>query len=122
MDKEQIRKEWEDGHLIVPAVDIYNLDEQIILKANMPGVQKNKVDVSVADNELMIYGRIEQEPKNGDSYVIREIETGNYYRSFKISEMIDIQKINAKLDDGVLIVTLPKHESAKPHEIPIEVG
>ena len=122
MNKEQIRKEWEDGHLTVPAVDIYNLNDQIILKATMPGVPKDKVEVSVAENELMIYGHVEQEPETYDSYVIREIEMGNYYRSFKVSDMIDVPKIKAKLEDGILVVTLPKHESAKSQEIPIELG
>jgi HSP20 family protein len=119
MDKEQIRKEWEEGLLIAPTVDIYETDDDFILKALMPGVKKDNVDVKYAEGALTVYGRVDIKDPVKESYVLKEIENGNYYRVFKVSDSIDVDKIQAKMFDGILTLTLPKHERVKPKEIPI---
>lgn len=120
MDKDVIRQEWKEGKLVAPLVDIFEADEHILLKANMPGVKKNRVEVKFSDGTLVIYGQVEKK-KSDEIAIIKEIEDGNFYRVFKLSESIDAEKIKAKMEDGILVLTLPKHDRAKPKEIPIEV-
>ncbi|MBN2105563.1 Hsp20/alpha crystallin family protein [bacterium] len=116
-----IEKEWEAGNLVPPAVNIFDTGEEYVLKAHMPGVKKSNLDVKFADGELILYGRVTDESVNPDAFVHREIEPGNYYRVFKMSDDVDATKITAKLEDGVLILKLPRYEQLKPREIPIEV-
>ena len=122
MDKENIREEWKQGRLLPPLVDIYESNDDFILVANMPGVKKDGIEVKLAEGNLTIYGRVEREEVASESFVLREINEGNYYRVFRVSDSIDVNKIKAKIEDGVLTLTLPKHERVKPREIPIEVA
>jgi len=120
MDKEQIRKEWEEGRLIAPQSDIYETQDAYVLQCLMPGVTKDVVQVSLTDGELIIYAETNRTDLNCDCYVLREIEDGNYYRVFKVGDSVDVEKISAKVEHGVLRVQLPKHDRVKPREIPIE--
>ena len=121
MDREEIHNQWERGELIAPRVNIYETDDQYIIRSYMPGVQKDQVDVKFSDGELMIYGRIDRDEKTSESYMIKEIEEGNYFRVFHVTETLDVDHIVAKMIDGVLTIKLPKHERAKPRIIPIEI-
>lgn len=121
LDKEDIRKEWEQGLLIVPSTNIFETDDDFIMKINMPGVEKEGVEIKLADEELMIYGRIIHDFEDPDRFVLKEIEGGNYYRVFRVTDSIDVDTIKAEMADGVLTVRLPKHERIKPREIPIEI-
>lgn len=116
-----IEKEWEAGNLVPPAVNIYDTGEEYVLKAHLPGVKKTDLDVKFAEGELIIYGRMTDESQAPDRFVHREIESGNYYRVFKMSDAVDGSKITAKFENGVLLLTLPRYERLKPREIPIEV-
>jgi len=116
-----IEKEWEAGNLVPPAVNIFDTGEEYVLKAHMPGVKKTDLDVKFADGELIIYGKVADAATDLNTYVHREIESGNYYRVFKMSDAVDAAKITAKFEDGVLILKLPRYEQLKPREIPIEV-
>ncbi len=120
MDQETIRKEWEAGNLVAPLVNIYETEDNFVARINMPGVKKGGAEVKMAGGELLVYGRVTREEIPSDSYVLKEIEDGNYYRVFRVNDAIDVAKIKAKLEDGVLTITLPKHERIKPREIPIE--
>jgi HSP20 family protein len=115
------QNEWLSGNLIPPPVDIYDTGEEYVLKAHMPGVLKSDLDVKFSDGELIIYGRITGELSDQHLYVHREIEPGNYYRAFKITDTVDIEKISAKLENGILTLKLPRYERMKPKEIPIEI-
>ena len=87
------------------------------------GKLKEGLEVTISEGELSIYGRVAREAfEKEDAYILNEICSGDYYRVFKINETIDVDKIKATLDQGMLRVTLPKHERAKPREIPIELG
>jgi HSP20 family protein len=121
LDKEDIRKEWEAGYLIAPSADIYETEDDFLMKLQMPGVNKDGVELKLADDQLQVYGRVRHEVDEPDKYVLREIEEGNYYRVFKVTDAIEVDKIKAKMEDGILTLTLPKHERVKPKEIPIEV-
>lgn len=120
--KEDIQKEWQDGLLLAPAVDIYETKDDFVMKLLMPGVKKDTVEVKMDNDELMIYGRVPEELHVRERVILNEIDTGNYYRVFKVSDSVDVEQIKAKMDDGILIVTLPKHERTKPREIPIEIA
>ena len=120
MDKEQIRKEWEEGRLIAPQSDIYETQDEYVLQCLMPGVSKETVQVSLTRGELSIYAETRRSSVDCDCYVQREIEDGNYYRVFKVGDAVNVEKISAKVEHGVLVVKLPKHDRVKPREIPIE--
>ena len=121
LTKEDIRKEWEAGYLIAPSVDIYETDDDFVMKLLMPGVNKDGVELKLADEELQIYGRVRHDVEAPEKFILREIDEGNYYRVFKVTDAVEVEKIKAKMEDGVLTVTLPKHERVKPKEIPIEI-
>jgi len=120
MDKDMIRQEWKEGKLLAPTVDIIETSENILLQANMPGVNKDSVEVKFSNGSLTIYGQVMQKISDQVA-ILKEIEDGNFYRVFKVSDSIETDKIKAKMEDGVLLLTLPKHERAKPREISIEV-
>jgi HSP20 family protein len=106
----------------VPACDIYETDKEIIVKAELPGLKKEDVFVSIENNVLMLRG----ERKFGDE-VKREnfhrVERtyGEFVRTFTLPTFIDTTKILAEFKDGLLMVTLPKREEAKPKQIEVKV-
>ncbi|MBL1124276.1 MAG: Hsp20/alpha crystallin family protein [Ignavibacteriae bacterium] len=104
---------------ISPSSDIYEISDEYILVANMPGVSRSEVQVKVIEGSLMIFGKINYDEVSNREYILNENEVGNYFRKFKISDSIDKNKINAKYDNGQLIVHLPKNEKAKPRSIDI---
>ncbi|SHJ16861.1 Molecular chaperone IbpA, HSP20 family [Malonomonas rubra DSM 5091] len=105
------------GRVWTPAVDIFESDDKIILVADMPGVDKNGLDINLEKGVLTINGEVSIE-KRGKP-VLREFSAANYYRQFKISEQIDAEKTTADLNNGVLTLDIPKAESAKPKKIEI---
>ena len=112
---EILRKE----HNVMPSTDIYENTNEFILVTNMPGVSRGDIQVKVIDESLIVFGRINYNEVVNKNYLLNENEIGNYFRKFNISDSIDKEKINAKYDDGQLIVTLPKSEKVKPRTIDI---
>jgi len=104
---------------VSPASDIYENPDEYILIASMPGVSRNEIQVKVINDSLIIFGRINYDEVISRNYILNENETGNFFRKFKIADSIDKTKINAKYDNGQLIVILPKTENAKPISIEI---
>jgi len=104
---------------ISPVVDIFETENDFILIANLPGVERSNIQVKLDDKSLIIFGKINFEEEVNRKYILNEKEIGNYFRSFKISDSIDKEKINARYDNGQLIVTLPKHDKVKPRKIDI---
>jgi HSP20 family molecular chaperone IbpA len=104
---------------ISPVVDIYETENDFVLVANLPGVERTDIQVKLDNNSLVIFGKINFKDAVNRNYILNENEIGNYFRSFKISDSIDKEKIKARYDNGQLIVTLPKHEKAKPRKIDI---
>lgn len=98
--------------------DIYETEEALFLRMDMPGVEKGKVRIEVdEDNVLQVRAKNSfEEPKGA---VMKEFQVGDYYRSFRIGDMFDKEKIAAKLDQGILEITVPKREAAKPRRIEI---
>jgi len=105
---------------VAPLIDIYETADDYFLTAQMPGVSKENVRIKLEEGHLVIMGRITFSETLNRKYVLQETEIGNFYRRFKISESIDEQKIDAKLENGILNVKLPKHERVKPKTIDIK--
>lgn len=105
-----------------PAVDIYETDENIVVKAELPGVDKKEVSVEVKDNTLILKGerRREKEVKE-ENYHRVERSFGTFMRSFSIPVTVRQDQVKARFKDGVLEVTLPKAEEAKPKQVKVEV-
>jgi HSP20 family protein len=115
--------DWALGGSWAPAVDIYEEEGSIVLKAELPGVDPKDVDVRVENNVLTLRG----ERKFGsevqrDSYHRVERAYGTFSRSFTLPTVVDTERIKAEVKDGVLRVNLPKKEEAKPRQISISVA
>ena len=106
----------------VPRVDIYETKEAIFLIADMPGVDEKTVDIELEKNILTIAGRAEDGIAKDCNLIFSEYETGDYERSFTLSDEIDRDKINATVKQGVLRLELPKAEKVKPKKIAIKAA
>ena len=110
------------GLVFTPGVDIFENDRNIILLADMPGVAADDVKIDLRDGVLTLTGDIKPWEGPEESDVLVEFEIGKYYRQFNLSEVIEQDKIEAKLEDGVLRLTLPKAEKALPRKIAVSAG
>ncbi len=115
--------DWALGGAWAPAVDIYEKDGAIVLKAEIPGVDPKDVDVRVENNTLTLRGerKFDEEVKR-DNYHRVERAYGGFSRSFTLPNVVDTEKIKAEFKDGVLRLVLPKREEAKPKQIEIHVA
>ena len=105
-----------------PAVDIYETPDSIVLQAELPGLSKDDIDIQVRDNVLTLKGerRSEKEVKEGN-YLRVERAYGGFQRAFTLPAAVQADRIRAVFKDGVLDVSIPKAEEAKPKQIKIEV-
>ncbi len=97
-----------DRLAFVPRVDIYETEENIVVVADMPGVDEKSVDITLEKNVLTINGYVELVQPENYSLAYAEYRVGDYERSFTLSNEIDQDNIEATLKDGVLTLTLPK--------------
>ncbi|MFN3627548.1 MAG: Hsp20/alpha crystallin family protein [Parvibaculum sp.] len=103
----------------VPLTDIFEDDHALTIVMEMPGIQRDNIDVRVENNILTLEARLDYSKYQGLKPVYTEYNVGNYTRSFELSGKINQDAIRAELTDGVMTLTLPKAESAKPRRIPI---
>jgi HSP20 family molecular chaperone IbpA len=103
-----------------PAVDIYENDDEILLHADMPGVNKDNITVNVDNGKLSITGIRHLETSGMANW--EEFGDVEYRRNFSVPQSIDVEKVNAELKDGVLRLHLPKSEAAKPRQIEIKAA
>ena len=104
-----------------PPVDIYETDNDIVLKAELPGVDSKDVEVRVEDNTLYLKGerKFEKEVKDQNYHRI-ERSYGSFARSFSLPSSISTDKVKAEFKDGLLTISMPKREEAKPKTVKIE--
>jgi len=107
------------GPLYTPAVDIFENDDRISVLADMPGVLAKDLKIDLRDSVLTLSAHVPSSESPGENTILREFETGTFFRQFTLSEVIDQAKIEAKLTDGVLKLELPKLERAKPRQITV---
>ena len=104
---------------IAPMINIYETEDAFDLTAFMPDVNRDKIKIKLEEGNLVLMGRINYSEAMNRKYILNEYTVGNYYRKFKISDSIDNSKIEAKFENGVLSVKLPKHDRVKPRSIEI---
>ena len=121
-EKRELEKKQEStvpARMFVPTADIFEAEQALTVVLEMPGVDKGNVDVSVEAGVLTIEGRLDFSKYEGMQPVYTEYNIGHYRRSFSLSSKIDQSKIAAEMKDGVLTLTLPKLEEAKPRRISV---
>jgi HSP20 family protein len=105
----------------VPAFEVKETNEAFVLKADIPGVAENNLDIAVHNNVLTISGhRQAEERKEGESYALFERQFGSFSRSFSLPETADGERVEAKLESGVLTLTITKRAEAKPRKIALQ--
>jgi HSP20 family protein len=108
-------------HSWAPAVDFYEDGEQLVLKAELPGVKKEDLDLSLEDGVLTLAGERREEKSFEKAEVHRsERFLGKFQRSFTLPTAVEASKVQASFKDGILTVTLPKAEEAKPKQIEVK--
>jgi HSP20 family protein len=115
--KEETRSQ---ERFVTPAVDIYETPEGLVVKADLPGVAKDGLDLRVENSLLTIRGRAVHVTPGDPLY--REYELAHFFRQFELSDRVDQRKISAELKNGVLTLNLPKAEEAKPRRIDVHVS
>lgn len=108
------------GPVYTPAVDIFENESSITVLADMPGVKPKDLKIDLRESVLTLSGHVTPPEMPERRNVLREYETGTFFRQFTLSEMIDQARIDAKLKDGVLRLELPKLERAKPRQITVK--
>lgn len=104
---------------MTPDVNIFETAEGYVLEAEMPGVNKNGLEVTLEGDTLTIEGRRQEESVNG-SLIYRESRPAHFRRVFELDPAIDVGKIKAEMEAGLLTLTLPKTEKVKPRKIRID--
>jgi len=106
----------------VPAVDIYETNEAIVLKVELPGISLQDISVEVKDNTLTLKGekKFEKEVKE-ENYHRVERSYGSFQRAFTLPGTVQQEKVKAKFRDGILEIVLPKVEEAKPKQIKVDI-
>jgi len=119
-DNEQARRESQgaERRYLAPDVNIFETKDEYILEAEMPGVPKDGVEITLEGNVLTLVGHRSDQTPGGEA-VYRESRPLDCRRVFELDPAIDAQKINARVDQGVLTLTLPKAERVKPRKIAV---
>ena len=105
---------------VAPMVDILENDNEILLFADMPGVDKKDISINIDNGRLALSGIREVKPVGAVTW--EEFGDVEYRRTFSVPQTIDVSGVNAELKEGVLLLHLPKSESAKPRQIEIKAG
>ncbi|HXH50472.1 MAG TPA: Hsp20/alpha crystallin family protein [Terriglobia bacterium] len=107
----------------IPPVDIYETGDSLVLKAELPGINTDDVEIRVEDSTLYLKGerKFEKEAKEENLHRV-ERSYGTFTRSFALPNTIDADKVKAEYENGILTLTLPKREEAKPRTIKIDVS
>ena len=106
-----------------PAVDVYEDKERLVIKAELPGLKQNEIDVSVEADVLTIKGEKKKETEVKEkNYYHLERAYGSFERRFNLPVNVDASKIKATYKDGILELALPKKEEAKPKQIKVDVN
>ena len=124
-EQELVQEETErtrECRCFVPRTDIYEVEDEIILALDMPGINENAFEITLEKNILNVKGYAQIEDPDEFTLTLSEYETGDYERSFRVSDEIAKDKIEAVYKDGVLRLTLPKAEQAKARKIAVKVS
>jgi HSP20 family molecular chaperone IbpA len=106
----------------IPRADIYEVDDNIVLEMDMPGINENAIEITLEKNILNIKGYAQIDDPSEYSLALSEYEVGDYERNFRITNAVARDKIDALYKNGVLRLTLPKAEEAKARKIAVTVN
>ncbi len=105
-----------------PDIDVFEKDGKIVVRADLPGIERENIDVSVQDDTLIVRGHREEEKESeGETYYGLERATGRFYRVVSLPAGVDPNEIEASYKDGVLQVSVPKKTAPKPQKIQVKV-
>ena len=104
---------------LLPEVNIFETKEGYVLEAEMPGVSKDGLEITLEGNEITIIGHRQAEAPSGE-LLFRERRLADYRRVFELDPAVDTSKVSAKMEQGVLTLTLPKSERVKPRKINVD--
>ena len=104
---------------VVPEVNIFENKDGYVLEAEMPGVRKEGLEITLEGNELTLVGRRHTDASPGEA-LFRESQARDYRRVFELDPAIDTAKVSAKIEQGILTLTLPKSEKVKPRKIKVD--
>jgi len=119
VQKEQRAHSDRTPEFVSPEVNIFETKDGYVLEAEMPGVNKDGLEIMLEGTEVTIVGHRRAEPLRGDS-LFGESDGADYRRVFELDPAIDTAKISARMDQGVLTLTLPKSERVKPTKIAVD--
>jgi len=113
---------WREGAERMPLdIDMYQTDKDVVVKAALPGVKPEEVDITVTGDTLTIKGEHKEErEEKQEGYLLKERSYGSFYRTLAIPAPVRSDKIEAVFDNGVLTLTMPKEEAAKPKQIKVK--
>jgi len=116
----QVRREDNsvENHYLSPQVNIFETKDGFVLEAEMPGVNKDGLEITLEENNLTLVGRRQNE-SFGSEVIYRETKPAHFRRVFELDPVIDAGKIGAKMEQGILTLTLPKAEKVKPRKITV---
>ncbi len=118
-----IRRSWLEGGMWEPAVDIIDCNDRIIVKVELPGVEKEDLKLSLSENNLTIQGELKRDEEiKKENYYCCERAHGKYARTIPLPVEIDRDKVSAKFKNGIIEIDLPKKPEIQPKEIDIEVA
>jgi len=120
-DKKTNGEQTRAGKVFVPRADIYETQEQLLVLADMPWVKEDGLDITLEQNILTIYGKVEPPQLDGFTLTYSEYGVGDYRRVFTLSNEIDRDGIQATIKNGVLKLVLPKSKGAMPRKIAVTV-
>jgi HSP20 family molecular chaperone IbpA len=124
-EKKELQKvegSYDVKRIFTPSVDIIERKDDILLYADMPGVDTESLDVTIEKNVLTIYGKVKYDIPEKYKLYLNEYDVGDYKRSFTISEEIDKDRIQAVLKNGVLKLVMPKIDVVKTRKIEVKEG
>lgn len=116
-------EQMRDRPVFTPHVDIIEQPEELTVLADMPGVEARNVEIRYEQGELTIHGKVDpRQDERGVNFLLREYNVGDYWRTFRLGEGIDPDRIQAELKNGVMELHLPKAEAARPRKIVVHRG
>jgi HSP20 family protein len=118
---------WYEGMLgleeemYVPRVDVIDRENEVVIRAEVPGVTKDDLDISMTDDSLTLRGSVAHEERKEEAdYVVQETRRGGFSRTIPLPAYVDQSKVKARYHDGIVELTLPKTERSKRRKVEIE--
>ncbi len=111
-----------EGLALVPRVDMYETDDEVVVKATIPGVKPEDLEITVTGNVLTIKGEVKEEKEEKDvNFIRKERLFGTFRRDLTLPVDVDVDKAKAEFENGILTLHLPKVETAKPKRLEVKV-